>query len=598
MAGKRVTKREPRIVAFCCNWCAYAGADMAGVSRMQYPPNVEIIRTMCSGRLDPAFVVRAFRLGADGVMVAGCHEADCHYMSGNRHAARRVEELYGVLDLAGLGRERLLLKWINANEGAVFAQTVEGFVDELRRLGPSPLAGDGGAPPLEEGDFDRLVRSTGVLNCLECGKCTASCPVARRDPRFSPRRIIEAALEDLADEVETDRLLWSCLTCKMCEQRCPSGVEFCEFVRGARAEALRIGSPGRASHTGVAHDLMRVQAAPKLRQNRMLSYPEGLKVKPKAGSKRDYLYFAGCASYYQALYSELAVKVGEIPGDAVALLNLVGIEPLVLAGERCCGHDLLWSGDLAGFKRLAETNARELAAAGAGKIVTACPECYRTLKVDYPAHAAFELEVYHISEVLEERLDRLELGGMEGKVTLQDPCRLGRHLGVYDAPRRLVAETGAELVEMERSRADAVCCGVSSWVSCGRCSKSLQVERLREAVRTGADRMITPCLKCSIHFTCALTGQLPVDRAEAEIAIVDLTSFLAEAAGLKGDGGAKKEAVRPPGAKDAAKAAAGKGSAAVPAGKAAAAGGARKAPAGSPAGKGASGRSRPSSGKG
>lgn len=558
MAQKKSTKHEPKIVAFCCNWCAYAGADLAGVSRVQYPPNVEIIRTMCSGRLDPAFVVRAFQLGADGVMVAGCHEADCHYISGNRYAQRRVEELYDVLDLAGLGRERLLLKWINANEGTIFAQTIEDFVKDLRLLGESPLAGNGKAPLPPEGDFEELVASTGVLNCLECGKCTASCPVARRDPRFSPRRIIEVALEDLADEVETDRLLWSCLTCKMCEQRCPSGVEFCEFVRGARAEAKRIGSPGRESHTGVALDIMRIQSVPKLKQNRLRAYPEGLKVKAKATAKGDFLYFAGCAPYYQALYSELPVKVGEIPGDAVALLNLAGIEPVVLDNERCCGHDLLWSGDAEGFKRLVKLNAKELAAAGANKIVTACPECYRTLKVDYPAYGDFSLEVYHISEVLEERIGKLGLKGVKGKVTLQDPCRLGRHLGVFDPPRNLIAETGAELVEMERSGVDAVCCGVSSWVSCGSCSKGLQVERLKEAVSTGAERMITPCLKCSIHFNCALTGQLPVERAEAEIEIVDLTAFLAEAAGLKGGNGkakgaAAKKAARKGPAKTAAK---------------------------------------------
>ncbi|MDY6796254.1 MAG: hydrogenase iron-sulfur subunit [Actinomycetota bacterium] len=543
MAERKSAKREPRIVAFCCNWCAYAGADLAGVSRVQYAPNVEIIRTMCSGRLDPAFVVRAFRLGADGVMVAGCHEADCHYISGNQYAKRRVEELYDVLDLAGLGRDRLLLRWINANEGSLFAQTVDDFVDRLSKMSTSPLAGNGQAQPPSKRDFEELVEATGVLNCLECGKCTASCPVARRDPTFSPRRIIERALEDLADEVETDRLLWSCLTCEMCEQRCPSGVQFCDFVRGARAEARRIGSLGRASHTGVALDLMRIQGEKGLKQNRLRAYPEGLKMKTKATGKNDYLYFAGCAPYYQALYSELPVRVGEIPGDAVALLNAVGVRPVVLDNERCCGHDLLWNGDIEGFGNLVKLNARELSATGAGKIVTACPECYRTLKLDYPEHGKFDFEVYHISEVLEERLGKLDLKADKSKVTLQDPCRLGRHLGVYDAPRKLIEESGAELAEMARSRGDAICCGVSSWVSCGRCSKAVQVERLKEAVSTGAGRLISPCLKCSIHFNCALTGELPVPRKEVEIEIVDLTSFLAEAAGLKdGAGRTEKEA--------------------------------------------------------
>jgi Fe-S oxidoreductase/coenzyme F420-reducing hydrogenase delta subunit len=527
----RVNGKDPRIVAFCCNWCAYAGADLAGVSRMQYPANVEIIRTMCSGRMDPAFVVRAFQLGADGVMVAGCHEADCHYISGNQYAKRRVEELYEVLDLAGLNRDRLLLKWINANEGAVFAQTIADFVETLKELGPSPLCGNNETSAVA-GDFQEMVASTGVLNCLECGKCTASCPVARRDPRFSPRRIIEAALEDLADEVETDRLLWSCLTCKMCEQRCPSGVEFCEFVRAARAEAKRLGSPGRASHTGVAFDLMRIQSNKDVKQDRLRVYPETAKTKKKA-TKTDYLYFAGCAAYYQALYSELPVEVGNIPADTVALLNKAGIEPVVLANERCCGHDLLWSGDAEGFKKLAEINIKELQASGAGRIVTACPECYRTLKIDYPKYGKFDMEVLHVSEVLEENMGKLGLKGKREDVTFQDPCRLGRHAGVYDPARNLIRETGAELKEMQRNRQDSVCCGVSSWVSCGQCSKAMQLDRLREAVATGAKKMITPCLKCSIHFNCAQTGELPVDREEVAIEIVDLTSYLAEAAGLR-----------------------------------------------------------------
>jgi Fe-S oxidoreductase len=104
---------------------------------------------------------------------------------------------------------------------------------------------------------------------------------------------------------------------------------------------------------------------------------------------------------------------------------------------------------------------------------------------------------------------------------------------VYDAPRRLLEACGVELREMPRSRADAVCCGVSSWMSCGRCSKAVQIDRLREAVATGAQAMVSPCLKCSIHFNCALTGELPLPREEVEIEIVDLTSLLAEAAGLK-----------------------------------------------------------------
>ncbi len=525
---------EPSILGICCNWCAYAGADMAGVSRMQYPPNVEIIRVMCSGRIDPAFILRAFNLGADGVLVAGCHEADCHYVSGNQSARRRVEALAGVLDTLGLGSDRLRLRWISANEGALFAEGIRDFVDTLKELGPSPVGLTKGSDPfVNRSDFQALVAETGVLNCLECGKCTASCPVARRDETFSPRRTIEKALDDLAEDIETDRLLWSCLTCRTCEQRCPSGVSYSEFVRGARAEAKRLGQKGRTSHSGANHDLMRIQSAPKLKPDRMAAY-EGLKVKEKAG-KDDWLYFAGCAPYYQALYSELPVQVGNIPRDSVALLNKAGIIPVVMAAERCCGHDLLWNGDVEDFARLAKVSAEAIKATGARKIVTSCPECYRTLAVDFKEHAGLDLEVKHISEVLAANAEALGLADTGDAVTVQDACRLGRQMGVYDPPRELLAAAGAQVREMAHTRGDALCCGVSAWVSCGQCSKSMQVARLKEAAATGASTLVTPCLKCSIHLTCASSGELPVPREEVDVKIMDLTAYLARAAGLTAD---------------------------------------------------------------
>ncbi|MEM2869169.1 MAG: hydrogenase iron-sulfur subunit [Thermoplasmata archaeon] len=131
-----MTDFEPRILAFCCNWCAYAGADLAGVSRIQYPPNVRIVRVMCSGRVDMAHVVRAFRQGADGVLVAGCHPGDCHYISGNESAKARMDFLRRFLEGVGIERERLRLEWIAGSEGAKFARVVQEMVEQIRALGP------------------------------------------------------------------------------------------------------------------------------------------------------------------------------------------------------------------------------------------------------------------------------------------------------------------------------------------------------------------------------------------------------------------------------------------------------------------------------
>jgi len=130
---------EPKIIAFLCNWCAYAGADLAGTSRMQYPPSTRTIRIMCTGRMSPVFILKAFAEGADGVLVAGCHPGDCHYISGNYGAERRVKLVSDLLPELGLEKERLMLRWISASEGELFAKTVQEFTEVLKRIGPSPL---------------------------------------------------------------------------------------------------------------------------------------------------------------------------------------------------------------------------------------------------------------------------------------------------------------------------------------------------------------------------------------------------------------------------------------------------------------------------
>ena len=130
---------EPQIVAFTCNWCSYAAADLAGTSRIHYPSNVRIIRVMCTGMIDPIYVLRAFEAGFDGVLLAGCHIGDCHYISGNVRAEERTAKLRRLLHTLGLEDERLKLEWISAAEGGGFAETIKEYVGQLKQLGPSPL---------------------------------------------------------------------------------------------------------------------------------------------------------------------------------------------------------------------------------------------------------------------------------------------------------------------------------------------------------------------------------------------------------------------------------------------------------------------------
>jgi F420-non-reducing hydrogenase iron-sulfur subunit len=130
---------EPKILVFCCNWCSYAGADLAGVSRLQMPTNFRVIRTMCSARVDPEFVLRAFASGADGVLVLGCHPADCHYIGGNYRTRRRIALLRVLLEQYGFNPDRLNLEWVSASEGQKFQKTIKDFNESVKEMGPNPI---------------------------------------------------------------------------------------------------------------------------------------------------------------------------------------------------------------------------------------------------------------------------------------------------------------------------------------------------------------------------------------------------------------------------------------------------------------------------
>ncbi len=137
-------KFEPLIVGFLCNWCSYAGADLAGTSRIQYPPNIRIIRVMCSGRVDPTFILAALARGADGVLVSGCHPGECHYQTGNYRARRRLAIIKKFLEYMGIEPQRIQASWISASEGAKFAEVVNEVTQEVREIGPNKLFADEG----------------------------------------------------------------------------------------------------------------------------------------------------------------------------------------------------------------------------------------------------------------------------------------------------------------------------------------------------------------------------------------------------------------------------------------------------------------------
>ncbi|MFH1486020.1 MAG: (Fe-S)-binding protein, partial [Chloroflexota bacterium] len=197
--------------------------------------------------------------------------------------------------------------------------------------------------------------------------------------------------------------------------------------------------------------------------------------------------------------------------------------------ERCCGHDLLWAGDIEHFVKLAQHNMEEIGKAKAKRVVVTCPECYHTLKVEYPRYVAgLGFEVIHMSQLLAEKVDieEIKFRPLRKTVTYHDPCRLGRFSGIYDEPRAVIsAIPGLELVEMPRSRGSALCCGTQGWINCGAVNKQIQRERLLEAKSTGAELLLTACPKCQIHLRCAMNdGRL---AEELSMGIEDVTSLAA-----------------------------------------------------------------------
>lgn len=528
-------KAEPRIVAFLCNWCSYAGADLAGMSRISYPPSVRPIRVMCSGRVDPGFILRALEMGADGVLVSGCHPGDCHYVDGNLKAEKRVENTRKLLDILGLEPERLRLEWISASEGTKFAEVIKDFTQQLRKMGPNPLKTNSTTriPVNVDELIAETVKETNIRYCLECGKCSSSCPVAKLSEGYSPRRVVEKFLLGFRDKVLSSHELWTCLTCYQCSERCPSDVKYPEFIRTCRTLANGGVLEEVCAHRGIPQALSRMMANPKVKQNRMGWLPENAEI----AERGDLLYFVGCLPYFDVIFENLELESIKIAQSVVKILNKAGIKPVIMPNEKCCGHDLLWTGDIEKFKELAKINVADIKETGATRVVLACPEGYRTFKKDYPEVLGdLDFEVLHISELLSELIEKGKLkfdGELAKRVVYHDPCRLGRHMGVYDPPRNVISSIpGVELVEMERNRENAECCGVNAWLSCGKCSKEIQLDRLMEAKNTRADLLVTTCPKCQIHWQCVMTEKVPEEVEKVGMEVRDLTVLAAEALNL------------------------------------------------------------------
>ena len=393
-----------------------------------------------------------------------------------------------------------------------------------------------------------------IDDCTRCkNECAAACPVYRHYGTYHPQQLAHLFLEGGEKAAHNHRLIWTCVTCKACTAACPFKVEFADFVR-----ELRVGrSDCEPVFGGVIHQYQRRQAglpsaagsdpgAKAARGVRAQAVAQAASDVAKVAAEArlawlddsldvngggDTLLFVGCLS----LFDSIAGGVGgggfaDMARAAVKILNKLGISPIILKDERCCGRDLFDIGERDAFRALARHNLEAIRASGAKTVITICPECAFTLKDTYAKELGdlpFDVPftVRHISEFAAEGIDRLAFEKGDEKLALHDPCYLCRYLGVTDAPRTLLgALVSTPPVELEKQGGDAPCCGAGSWVNHGPHTRTAVGERLNEAHRRGAEMLVTACPKCTLLY-----AEVSPERSwkQSPVAIRDLITLAA-----------------------------------------------------------------------
>jgi Fe-S oxidoreductase len=372
-------------------------------------------------------------------------------------------------------------------------------------------------------DTESISKKYGISDgTLFVQRLNEACPVAAVNPNFSPERILVLTQEQ-PDELHRSPLIWECLTCGLCHELSCGRVDMSSFVRELRVQAFSGGFFPAETNGGLLLAAQRICSRPGVRQVRTGWMGKPLKVRKGKG---EYLYWVGGAPFFDAALPDFGRGAIDSARSAILLMNRVGIKPVVLEEGRFSGHDLLWTGDVEGFTSLARKNIEEIERSCARVVVVSSPHDYHTLGKSYrELFGSKDFRVMHITELIAEHVDELRLKERKARVTYHDPCRLGRGMGVYDAPRKILSAIfGIELIEMPHARERALCCGTSCWTNCTQYSKLMQVNRLREAQDTGAEALITACWECELHFSCTLR---PESWRQVSIAVWDLISFVA-----------------------------------------------------------------------
>jgi len=375
-----------------------------------------------------------------------------------------------------------------------------------------------------------------VSYCFQCGTCTGCCPITYTQD-FSPRAIIYDLLTNPKPVkiLQNDNIL-RCLTCNYCLQRCPQNINFGEFIRQVRIELFKKGFRVAETHdcyvSTTSNILAKFNVVPQFPEDYI---PEGVELADNA----EIGYFPGSLAILGAYFDDIGMNFSNIAKASMLILNKVIGKPFVLLDKaKPSGHDVLWQGDYETFKKLAEYNVNYIKNCGVKLVITSCAEDYRTIALDYKElFGELPFKVMHITQFLAQELEKGNLKfekELNKTVTYHDPCRLGRHMGEYEAPRKLLKaleSVGVKFKEMERIKEASLCCGVSAFNYCNDYTKAIRVDRLKEAERT-AECLVTTCLKCQIHFNCTLSERKSSELTRINVEVEDIVILLAKAMGV------------------------------------------------------------------
>jgi len=353
-----------------------------------------------------------------------------------------------------------------------------------------------------------------LKQCYQCGRCSGVCQLSKVQ-KYPPSKIIQLILEGFEEKVFESGVLWDCLTCNNCLQNCPMEINFADVVRIGRYKMRKLENQNPEqliAHKGIYTSITEIMSQPSIQPKRDMNWiPKDC----KTSNKGSILYFVGCLPFFKFEFEGL----DNIATSTLKLLCKIEQSSIVVFKEEiCCGHDIYWGqGKLDTFKALGEKNIKMFEEAGILTIITACAECYRTLKIDYPQifhNFEDKFQVKHIIEYVYEYWKQGKITFRTPKVkeelsfTFHDPCRLSRFLpneiNLIKKTREIFdhfSKLGYIFNEMEHNQKNSLCCGVSSWMNCNEKSKALRYKRMLEA-QSVASLMLTSCPKCNIHLTC------------------------------------------------------------------------------------------------